>query len=444
MTIFRGNDVRGVYGTELTDEKATLIGGAFVRFLKCDTVVVGRDSRISSPALSKAIIKGLRRAGANVIDIGVIDSPGLYFASHHLQKPAIMVTASHNPPEHNGFYLCKTDAQPIYRENGLLTIEKFANESYVGKQGKYRRMNIWPAYERHVLSFLNFASVKPLKIVIDVGNGAGGAIATRIFRKIPAITIIPLNFKPDGRFPNRGPDTSDPSNLRELQKKVRTVKADMGCAFDGDADRVAFVDENGKIIEGSITGALLAGELLSNKKETILYSIRCSRIVPELIERRHSIAIRERVGHSFMATHMREHHALFAIENTGHYFYRDNFYTESAIITSLIMIALLSSSRKNLSELVNPLVKYYMTEEISLAASNPKQALTLIEKTLQKKYRRPIDSFDGLSVDCGSYWLSVRASQTESKIRMVVEGRDRKEAEMRKKELYNLVKKTVR
>ena len=325
MTIFKGNDIRGIYGTELKDEHARKIGQAFVHFLKCNKVVVGRDHRLSSPKLTKVLISGIRDSGADVVDVGMIDSPGLYFASHILKIPAIMVTASHNPPDHNGFYLCMSDARPIYKENGLHEIEKLTkiNLAKANKKGSYKELNIWKEYEKHILSFLDTKKIKPLKVVLDVGNGVGAMIAKRIFSKIPQINLIPMYFKLDGTFPNRASDTSVPENLVKLQQKVKLAKANIGLAFDGDADRVSFIDEKSRFLDGSIIGAILAEYFIQNseKKETIVYSSRCSRVLPEIVKKFKAQSIEERVGHSFMATRMREKNAIFGIEKTGHYFF---------------------------------------------------------------------------------------------------------------------------
>ena len=206
MTIFRGNDIRGIYGSELNDSDAYAIGNAFVQFTKSGKIVVGRDNRVSSPALHKSLIKGITDAGADVIDVGIIDSPGAYFASYHFKKPVIMITASHNPPEHNGFYLCRKDGESIFKENGLKVIEKLVNGRRIVKSTHKSPINnasIQPPYVKHLLSFVNTKSIKPIKIVIDAGNGVGASIAKEVYKHIPQITIIPINFASDGSFPNR-------------------------------------------------------------------------------------------------------------------------------------------------------------------------------------------------------------------------------------------------
>ena len=449
MTIFRGNDIRGIYGSELTDSDAYAIGNAFVQFVKSRKIVVGRDNRVSSPALHKSLVKGITDSGADVIDVGIIDSPGAYFASHHFKKPVIMITASHNPPEHNGFYLCKSDGEAVFKENGLKVIEKLVNDKKIVKsthKGSINNASILPIYAKHLLSFVNTKSIKPIKIVIDAGNGVGAPIAKEVYKHTSQIKVIPIYFESDGSFPNRGPDTTIERNLSMLQKEVTRMKADFGIAFDGDADRVAFVDEKGNIIEGSLIGALLAQSILQKtgrKKENVVYTIGCSRIVPETIKKYGGSPVRERVGHSFVNAAMRKTQAIFGVEHTGHYFYRDNFATESPIITSLKVCEILSRTNKQISQLIKPYKKYYMTKEISFHVQDQLKVLENVKEQLNKKYLGKIETFDGLFVDCKAYWFRIRASQTEPLIRMVIEGRDKKEIEGIKNKLVAMIKNAL-
>lgn len=450
MTIFKANDIRGVYGTELHDEHAYALGKAFVTFTKSKTIIVGRDNRLSSPALHKHLVKGITDAGASVLDIGVIDSPGAYFASHTLRKPLIMITASHNPPHHNGFYLCKEDAISIYRDNGLQEIEKMMQNHSTNKiiaKGKIIKKNILPAYIKHLLSCVSTKKIRSLKIVADAGNGVGAIPARDLFKKISSLKITPLFFSLDGSFPNRSPDTSIEENLKKLGKKVQAVKADFGVAFDGDADRASFVDEKGNVIEGSLIGALLVKKYLESikKKEKVIYTIGCSRIVPEMIEKKGGVALREKVGHSFVNAHMRKEKAILGIEHTGHYFYRNNFYTESPLITFLVLCEIVSNAQQPLSEIIRPLKKYYMAKEVSLPVKNQMAILEHLKKELGcSNYSCKMDTFDGLYLDCGSYWFRIRASQTEPLIRFVIEGLNKEEVEKQKAQLAEMIKRTMR
>lgn len=445
MTIFKGNDIRGIYGTELKDSDAYKVASAFVQFTKSKNVVVGRDNRLSSPALHKSLIKGLVDSGANVIDIGLADSPELYFASHHFNIPAIMITASHNPPSHNGFYLCSNNGASIYSENGLKEIEKIVKSNKIIKKtrGKVTEENIFPLYIKHILSFVNLSEIKPLKIVIDAGNGMGARVSEEIYKNIPQIQAIKMFFNSDGSFPNRGPDTTIEENLEKLRKRVIKEKADLGLAFDGDADRLAIVDEKGEIIEGSLIGTLLVDHLLKNSKnKRVVYTIGCSQIMRETIIKNQGKGFKERVGHSFVNARMIKEHAFFGVEHTGHYFYQNNFCTESPLITSLLICKILSKSNNSMSNLIKPYKKYYMTKEISFPTQNPSMTMEKIKSALSLEYNSP-DTFDGLSISSPNYWFRIRPSQTESKIRLVIEGKNRKLVDKIRNELVKMIKGAI-
>jgi len=445
MSIFKGNDIRGIYGAELKDSDAYKIGNAFARFIKSKRIVAGRDNRLSSPALYKSLTEGIVDAGASVIDIGLVDSPALYFASHYFKAPAIMITASHNPPSHNGFYLCSNNGASIYSENGLKEIENIVkSDKIISKvKGKVTKKDIFPQYIKHLFSFVKIKNIKPLKVVIDAGNGMGARVSEEIYKKIPQIQTIKLFFESDGSFPNRGPDTTIEENLEKLRWRVKEEKADLGISFDGDADRVAFVDEKGEIIEGSLIGALLVDCIIkSSKNKRVVYTIGCSQIMRETIIKNKGKGFKERVGHSFVNARMIKEHALFGVEHTGHYFYRDNFCTESPIITSLIISTIISNSKRPISSLVSNYKKYYMTKEISFPTENTSSAMEKIKNVLLLKYPK-IDTFDGLFISSENYWFRIRPSQTESKIRLVIEGKNREIVEIVKEELVEMIKKTI-
>ena len=446
MTIFKGNDIRGIYGTELKDSDAYKVAHAFVQFTKSKNVVVGRDNRVSSPALHKSLVKGLIDSGANVIDIGLADSPALYFASHHFNLPAIMITASHNPPSHNGFYLCSNNGASIYSENGLKEIEKIvkSNKIIIKAKGKVTEKNIFPQYIKHILSFVNLNEIKPLKIVIDAGNGMGARVSEEIYKEIPQIKVVKMFFNSNGSFPNRGPDTTIEENLEKLRKKVKKEKADLGLAFDGDADRLAVINEKGEIIEGSLIGTLLVDHLLKNSKnKRVVYTIGCSHIMRETIIKNKGKGFKERVGHSFVNARMIKERALFGVEHTGHYFYQNNFQTESPLITSLLICNILSNSNKKISKLITPYKKYYMTKEISFPTNNTSRTMEKIKSALSLKYNSP-DTFDGLSISSQNYWFRIRPSQTESKIRLVIEGKSQKLVDKVRNDLVKMIKSSIK
>jgi len=445
MSVFKANDIRGIYPSELNEKEAYKIGQAFSQFTKSKTIVIGRDNRMSSPALTKETMRGIIDAGKNVLDIGIVDSPALYYASWKLNMPGMMITASHNPAEYNGYYLVDK-AVPIYQANSLPKLEKMYKKITPIKSplGEVARIYIKPEYKKHILLFDNY-SIKPLKIVVDAGNGVGSLIASEIFKEFPQIEMIPLFFASDGRFPNRGPDTTVASNLNQLSKKVLQTKADFGIAFDGDADRIAFVDEKGQIIGGSVTGALVADYLLAkSKSDTVVASIGCSRMLTEIIKKHNGKHIREKVGHSFISDHMRRSNALFGVEQTGHFFYRDNFYTESPMITALLVCTIYSKSKNKMSDLVSHYNRYYMTQEISFHIDNAKKFMPQFEKELKAMYKKRIDKFDGLFVELKDLWFRIRPSQTESAIRLTLEGTSKAQVDAEQQKLKSLIQKVLK
>ncbi len=442
MSIYKANDIRGTYGKELKDNDAYALGNAFVRHLKTTRVVVGRDNRLSSPALYKALVKGITHAGADVLDIGLMDSPGFYFATSYLECPGIMITASHNPAKDNGFYVCNTHARPINEVNGLKTIEHLAQRKPVKakKKGAVFMTPLMRPYTKHVLSFARHEKKRPFTVVIDAGNGMGAPIASRVFASFRNITVIPLYYESDGRYPHHGPDPSKPENLQDLGKKVLDVEADFGIAFDGDADRAGFVDEHGEPVEGSLIGALLAEHFLKHRpREKIVYSSTCSRILPETIKKNKGIPLRDKVGHTFIKTRMRKEHALFGIEDTGHYMYRDNDYADSGIITAVSISELFSQKQQSFSTLIKPLRKYYKSHETHITTPHAKKAIPLVLKAIRKLKPQSINTNDGIAADFGSYWISIRASQTEPLIRLVVESTSHDKSEAQKKVFLELI-----
>jgi phosphomannomutase len=445
MGIFKANDIRGIYPYELNEKEAYKIGQAFTQYVKAQTIVLGRDNRISSPALAKATMQGIIEAGKNVIDIGVVDSPALYYSSWKLNMPGLMVTASHNPAEYNGFYIVDKQAVPIYQGNHLNDLEKiYQKQKRIQKKlGDVTRIYIKPEYKQHILSFHEY-KMKPMKIVVDAGNGMGSVIAGELLKEFPEIQVIPLFFESDGRFPHRGPDTTVEKNLQPLIKQVRDKKADFGLAFDGDADRVAFVDEKGEIIGGSITGALIADYLLKNtKKEKIVASIGCSRMLTEVIQKHKAEHVREKVGHSFISDRMRKIKALFGVEQTGHFFYRNNFYTESPMITMLLVCSIYSEHNKKMSHLIENYKKYYMTQEINFPIENANKFMPKFKHELKKMYKTKIDTFDGLFIELKDLWFRIRPSQTESALRLTLEGKSKEQVDHEKTKLEALIKKTL-
>lgn len=443
MSVFNKYDIRGVYGVELNDALAYRIGKACGLFFRSREIVVARDMRLSSPALSEALIQGLRDSGMGVLDLGLVDTPCLYFATGYLKVPGIMVTASHNPKEWNGFYVCYKDAEVIGRENGLEKIEKMVGENKtlaISKNiGSYRPLELTAQYVKHVMSFKK-ESLEGIKVVIDSGNGMGSWSSRLIFDKLN-IKTFKINEELNGNFPNHEPNTAVYGNLRQLGNEVVKRKADFGIAFDGDADRAAFVDEQGKPIEGSIAGALLARFLLEKQAGKVVYSSTCSHNLVDMVKNSSGVAIKERVGHTLIGARMRKEKAIFGAENTGHFFYKDNFYSDSGIISALLMCQIYKKSNRKLSQMVLQATKYHKLEEYNLKVKDTSRLLGDIERFYRLENPRLIEHIDGLSIEFPDYWFSVRISETEKVVRLNVEAHTKEAAEIYLRKLIRIVNK---
>ena len=443
--IFKAYDVRGVYGQNLTEEVAYKIGRAFVYFLKCRNIVVGIDMRISSPKLSKAFMKGVIEQGANAIFIGQVCTDAVYFASGFLKKPAVMFTASHNPAQYNGIKFCKAEAVPVNDDTGLKNIKSIAEiESYkkikIKKKGKIIKKDILKQYVKHVRRFIDAKKLTKLKVAVDAGNGMAGKIIPLVYKGLP-VTIVPLYFKLDGTFPNHPADPSRYENLVDVQKAVKKNKCDFGMAFDGDADRIFFIDENGIVINSSLISALIIKNILSKKKrEKIIYNAVCSRIVPDTIMKYNGIPIIERVGHSFIKDTMRKTKSLFACEHSAHFYYRENYRADSGIITSLIVSEIISKENKKLSELLEEFKKYSTIEETSIEVKDKGAKLAEIEHIYSKQNPKNISKLDGITIEFEDWWFNVRPSNTEPLLRLNLEANSEELMREKKEELLAAIK----
>ena len=442
--IFKAYDVRGIYGQDLTDEIAYKIGRAFVYFLKCKNVIVGTDMRLSSPKLSNSFMKGVIEQSANAIFIGQVCTDAVYFASGFLKKPAVMFTASHNPPQYNGIKFCKSDAIPINEDTGLKKIRLIVkkeqyNKIKIKKIGKIIKKNILKNYVNHVKKFIEINKLKKLKIAVDAANGMAGKIIPLVYKNLP-IKIVPLYFKLDGTFPNHPADPSKYENLVELQKTVREKNCDFGIAFDGDADRIFFVDENGEVVNSSLISALIIKNILTkNPKEKIIYNLVCSHIVPETIKKYNGSPIIERVGHSFIKETMRKTKALFACEHSAHYYYRENYRADSGIITSLIVSEIVSKENKHISALVGEFKKYFTIEETNIKVKYKNAKLKEIETIYKKQTPKKISKLDGITFEFNDWWFNVRPSNTEPLLRLNLEANSKELMKKKKKELIKFI-----
>lgn len=423
--IFKAYDVRGVYPQELNPEIAYKIGRALVVYLKAKQVVVGRDMRVSSPALASAIIDGILDQGADVCDIGLVSTDCLYFAVGKSGYDAgVMVTASHNPPEYNGFKLCRQEARPLSMDQGIGEIRDLVLRDQFPdppSPGTLHAKEILDDFADHVLSMIDTESIRPLKVVVDAGNGMAGKVVPAVFGRLP-LQLVPLYFELDGRFPNHLANPLEPENVVDLRRAVLEHKADLGIAFDGDADRMFILDEHGRFVGGDMITALVAKSLLrKHPGAAIVYNLICSRAVPETIEREGGKPIRSRVGHSFIKAKMREHDAIFGGEHSGHFYFRDNWYADSGIIAALTVIELLSKEGVTMSEALKPLDKYYRSGEINSEVADQQAVLRRLESRFSDGQ---IDYLDGLTVSYPDWWFNVRPSNTQPLLRLNVEAND--------------------
>ncbi|MBP7830465.1 MAG: phosphomannomutase/phosphoglucomutase [Kiritimatiellae bacterium] len=418
--IFKAYDIRGIYGDTLTEDTAYRIGRAFATFLKCRKVVVGHDMRPHSPPLFQALARGLTEQGADVVDIGMCSTPMSYFANNRLGADAsVMITASHNPGEWNGFKVCREKAIPISGETGIRDIEQICRSGqFAPAAARPGTISTHEILDEYVAYIRGFAEIRrPLKVVVDYANGMG-VLEGKVLDGL--MEIEPLFNTLDGTFPNHEANPLKHDTLEALQARMRSGRYDFGIAFDGDADRVGFVDERGDIIAMDITTALIAETILQHEKGPIFYDLRSSWAVKEIIEENGGTPMMSRVGHAFIKAQMREAKALFAGELSGHYYFRENGYTESASLAALYIANLVSQSDRPLSELVKPIRRYFASGEINSEVHDVKGVLG----RLRAKYAagRMIE-LDGLSVEFEDWWFNVRASNTEPLVRLNLEAK---------------------
>jgi len=424
--VFKAYDVRGIVPDELDATMCEAIGRAVARFAEVPQILIARDMRESGVALVKAFSDGVRSEGVNVIDLGMASTDFLYFASGHLDAPGAMFTASHNPAKYNGIKLCLSGARPIGRDTGLAdieaTAEKLLGESLGPLTGSWSERQLLPEWAAHVISFVDVKSLRPLKIVADTANGMGGLVVPTVFAHLP-FSVEVLFPELDGNFPNHPADPIQPENLVVLKEAVLSQGADIGLAFDGDADRVFLVDELAQPVSGSLTTALVAASMLKKYPGgTILYNLICSHVVPEVVEELGGHSVRTQVGHSIIKQVMAETGAVFGGEHSGHYYYRDNFRADSGIITALLVLELLSQSDQPLSELLKPFQRYSDSGEINTQVFDPAATVDAIAEH-ESAAGATVDRLDGLTIDHGDWWYNVRPSNTEPLLRLNVEAK---------------------
>ncbi len=434
--IIKAYDIRGSYPEQVNNDVAWRLGYASADYLLSEvsgyaraqdssrSLVVGRDMRIGSPELSDAFIDGALASGANCINVGMIDSPQLYFAINHLGScGGAQVTASHNPAGDNGFKIAGQAARPVGGETGLDKIKALALAARPGItrdrcRGKLTQRDLTAQYKEHVFKFAG--PISRLKVVVDASNGMAGKFVPLLFDDLP-IKIIPMNFEHDGHFVHP-PNPLIDENLAKLKKSVLRRKADLGVCFDGDADRCVFVDEKGQTVRPDLVTAVLAKEFIfSNPGDTIVYDLRSSHIVPEVVAQMGGVPRRERVGHAFMKHAMADSGAVFGGELSGHYYYRDNWFCDSGFITFLVLLTALSQAEIPMSRLIKPMKKYYHSGEINFEVPDKRAVLDGIIAHHRKTPNVRIDTRDGVTVELEKYWFNVRPSNTEPKLRLTLE-----------------------
>ena len=439
--VFKAYDVRGIYPDELDEAGAEAIGRAYVEQFEPRRMAVGRDMRLSSPAMQEAFMRGAAAAGAEILDLGLVGTEMVYFAVGSLGlEGGAMVTASHNPKQYTGMKLVRRGALPVGGESGLLDVRERAMSGARHRtrpEGTVAEYDIWPAYVDRVLSFVDVAAIKPLKVVIDAANGMAGTMLPPVLERLP-IDAVRCYFEPDGSFPNHEPNPLLPENREFIVRKTLEEEADLGVAFDGDADRCFFVDDTGEFVPGDFVTALFAGSVLAKEPSAkIIYDVRASRAVPDAIEGGGGTALVNRVGHAFIKARMRKEDAAFAGEVSGHYYFRDFSQADSGVVPFLLMLELISK-RGRLSEILAPLrSRYFITGELNTPV--PDVALKLQE--LKERYADGhVSHLDGISVDYDDWHFNVRPSNTEPLLRLNLEAMSEELMEQKRDEVLEVIR----
>ena len=444
--IFKAYDIRGLVDLEINVDFTFATGVAFARFLQIErepgTVVIGQDMRESSSPLADAFSAGVTSQGMDVIRIGLASTDMLYFASGKLDMPGAMFTASHNPAEYNGIKLCLSGARPIGKESGLQTIENFVRQGSpiaLRNVGVEKERNMLNEYVDHLLTLVDLGSIRPLKIIVDAGNGMAGHTVPAIFDRLNC-EMIPMYFELDGTFPNHEANPLDENTLTDLKQAMKDQKADLGLAFDGDADRCFLVDEQGIAVNPSALTALIAQrELTKHPGASIIYNLISSRTVQEVIDENGGLGLRSRVGHSYIKAMMAESGAIFGGEHSGHFYFKEFWRADSGALAALHAIAALGQSQVPMSELLAPYNRYVVSGEINSKVADTKTATQLVEKTYTSD-EVAIDHLDGLTVSAKNWWFNLRPSNTEPLLRLNVEASTQAQMETVRDAVLSLIR----
>jgi phosphomannomutase len=443
--IFKAYDVRGVVPDELDESVAEAVGAAFVRLTGAKTLVILHDMRASSEPLAEALGRGAAAQGADVIHGGLGSTDMVYYASGFLDIPGAMITASHNPAKYNGIKLCKAGAKPVGIETGLAEIKQLVADgvpAYDGVPGTVSSRDLLPGYAEYLRKLVDLSGIRPLTVVVDAGNGMAGHTVPTVFEGLP-IATIPLYFELDGTFPNHEANPIEPKNLRDLQKAVKEHHADIGLAFDGDADRCFVVDERGEIVDPSTLTAMIATrELAREPGATVIHNLITSRVVREIISEHGGTPVRTRVGHSFIKAKMAETNAVFGGEHSGHFYFRDFWFADSGMLAALHTLAALGHDDRPLSAILADFSRYAVSGEINSEVADQAATTQRVKDVYASQPGVTTDELDGLTVSGDTWWFNLRPSNTEPLLRLNVEASDEVEMAAIRDEVLGLVRGT--
>jgi len=442
--VFKAYDVRGLHGTEIDEEGAYAVGRAYVEHFEPRVIAVGRDMRISAPSMTAAVIEGAADGGADVLDLGMVGTEMIYYAVGELGLDGgVCVTASHNPKEYTGMKIVRRGALPVGGDSGLDDVRRRAEAGFapVTRRGDVRSEDVWAGYVDAVLSFVDIDAVGPLKVVVDAANGMAGMMLPPVLERLPRVEVVACNFEPDGSFPNHEPNPLLPENREFVVARTRAEGADLGVAYDGDADRCFFVDDTGEFVPGDFVTALLAESILAREPGgKVIYDVRASWAVPRTIEAAGGVPLVNRVGHAFIKHRMRKEGAVFAGEVSAHYYFRDFSQADTGVVPFLLVLQLLSRDGRKLSEILDPYrSRYFLTGEINTPVADV--ALKLQE--LKERYAADggvVTHLDGISVDFDDWHFNVRPSNTEPLLRLNLEALDEATMIARRDEVLDLIR----
>jgi phosphomannomutase len=443
VSIFKAYDIRGTYPDQIDEALAHKIGAAFARFLGAETLVVGRDMRTMAPAVQDAVIAGILEQGSDVLDIGLASTPMGYFAMGMLPcQGGMVVTASHNSKEYIGFKMCREGARPLSADFGIKDIERMVmadDLAPVARHGKRQQIDVKPDFVDHIASFVR--DIAPMKVVVDYANGMGAHEAPEIFARIPHLEVIPLYQELDGTFPNHEANPLHEPNLDDLRAKVREHGAALGLAFDGDADRCAFVDETGRTVHADLITAILARDMLERHPgKGIIYDLRSSKVLPEEIVRLGGRPVRERVGHSFMKETMRREDCIGGGELSGHFYFAENYFTDCGVLAGILVLSQLSKEGVSLKGAADPLRRYFGTGEVNFRVADKAAKMQQVAAAFPGG---EIDHLDGVTVTFADWWVNVRPSNTEPYLRLCLEANTEAVLAVQKAALFEILGEPV-